>query len=229
MIRGFGLLEMLIALSLGMAVMSVIIAHAGESGRLERKINGNQQRLEAIFHAVDAIKSDLNQCGMRLQEARPFSGLAPFTAAQGAFSCTFGLADEPLLEGALRGQQSLRVAAGECFRKDRAVLLFDAAGGAWELNEVQYRLDGALVMKRPLQSDFPRHSAVVALKRVEYRYDPAKRVLKRRSDNGTFQPLLEEVSDFYVTFFPDANSVLYRIEINRKEQVRGYVFLLNAV
>ncbi len=229
MIRGFGLLEMLIALSLGMAVMSVIIAHAGESGRMERKISGNQQRLEAIFHAVDAIKSDLNKCGMRLQEARPFSGLAPFAASPGAFSCTYGLADEPLLEGALRGQQSLRVAAGECFRKARAVLLFDPANGAWELNEVQYRLDGVLVMKRPLQSDFPLRSAVVALKRVEYRYDPAQRVLKRRSDNGTFQPLLEQVSDFYVTFFPDANSVLYRIEIGRKEQVRGYVFLLNAV
>lgn len=229
MIRGFGLLEMVIALSLGMAVLTVIIAHAGEAGRMEKKIGGNQQRLEAIFHAVDAIKSDLNKCGMRLQEVPPGGGLVPFAASPGAFSCTYGLADEPLLEGALRGQQSLRVAAGECFRKGRAVLLFDPSRRAWEQNEVQYRLDGAMVLARPLQNDFPRHSAVVALKRVEYKYYPAQRTLKRRSDNGAFQPLLEEVSDFYVTFFPDANSVLYRIEIDRKEQVRGYVFLLNAV
>jgi len=27
--------------------------------------------------------------------------------------------------------------------------------------------------------------------------------------------------DFYVTFFPDANSVLYRIEVNKKKQVRA--------
>ena len=32
-----------------------------------------------------------------------------------------------------------------------------------------------------------------------------------------------------MTFFPDANSVLYRIEVNKKEQVRGYIFLLNLV
>lgn len=229
MIRGFGLLEMLIALSLGLGILTVIIAHSSDAARVEKKIGGNQERLEAIFHAVDTIKADLNKCGMRLQDARPFSDIVPFASAPGSFSCLYGIADEPLLEGALRGQQSLRVAAGECFKKDKTVLVYNLAQPAWELNEVQYRLDGALVMKRPLQSDFPRNSTVVALKQVEYKYFQAQRSLKRRSDNGTFQPLLDEVSDFYVTFFPDANSVLYRIEIDRREQVRGYIFLLNTV
>jgi Type II secretory pathway, component PulJ len=229
MIRGFGLLEMLIALSLGLGILTVIIAHSTGAARVEKKVGGNQERLEAIFHAVDAIKADLNKCGMRLQDVRPFSDIAPFASTPGFFSSTYGVADEPLLEGALRGQQALRVAAGECFKKDKTVLIYDPVRPAWELNEVQYRLDGALVMKNPLRNDFPRNSTLVALKKVEYKYFPAQRALKRRSDNGTFQPLLEEVSDFYVTFFPDANSVLYRIEINRKEQVRGYIFLLNTV
>ena len=229
MIKGFGILEMLIALSLGLGVLTVIIAHSTEAARVNKKITGNQERLEAIFHAVDTIKSDLNKCGMRLQEARQICALAPFSSAVGAFSCSYGIADELLLEGATRGQQAIKVASNDFFKKGKAVLIYDLAGQAWELNEIEYRLDGALVLKNRLQHDFVRNSTVIALKKVDYRYYPSQRILKRKADGGNFQPLLEEVSDFYVTFFPDANSVLYRIEVNKKEQVRGYIFLLNLV
>jgi hypothetical protein len=51
--------------------------------------------------------------------------------------------------------------------------------------------------------------------------------LERQVNMGRISTLLGEVSDFYVTYFPDANSVLYRIEVNKKEQIRGYIFLLN--
>ncbi|MBN2346864.1 MAG: hypothetical protein JXO51_10790 [Candidatus Aminicenantes bacterium] len=229
MIKGFGILEMLIALSLGLGILTVIIAHSSESARVGKRITSNQERLEAIFHTVDAIKSDLNKCGMRLQEARPFSDLTSFSSAAGTFACRYGLADEQLLEGALRGQNTLKVAANDFYKKERKLLVYDADSRAWETNEVEYHLDGALVLKRPLRNDYARNSTVVALKQVEYKYFPAQRALKRKSDQGNFQPLLEEVSDFYVTFFPDANSVLYRIEVAKKEQVRGYIFLLNLV
>ena len=72
MIKGFGILEMLVSLSLGLGILTVIIAHAAETGRMAKKITSNQERLEAIFHTVDTIKSDLNKCGMRLQEAGKF-------------------------------------------------------------------------------------------------------------------------------------------------------------
>jgi hypothetical protein len=229
MIRGFGILEMLVALSLGLGVLTVIIAHSADSARLGKKITGGQERLEAIFHTVDTIKSDLNRCGMRLQEARRSLAVAPFSASSAGFVCSYGIADEPLLEGAGRGQLALKITANELFKKDKEVLIYDLSGQAWEMNEIADRVGGALVLKNPLQNDFAQHSMVVVLKKVEYKYYPAQAALKRKADKGNFQPLLEEVSDFYVTFFPDANSVLYRIEVNKKEQVRGYVFLLNLV
>ena len=229
MIKGFGLLEMLVALSLGLGLLTVIIAHSADSARLGKKITGSQERLEAIFHTVDTLKSDLNKCGMRLQEARQFLGIAPFAASSGGFAGSYGIADESLLEGAARGQLTLKIAADELFKKDKPVLIYNLAKQAWEMNEIADRLGGVLVLKNPLQNDYAQHSTVVALKKVEYKYYPGQRVLKRKTDKGNFQPLLEEVSDFYVTFFPDANSLLYRIEVNKKEQVRGYIFLLNLV
>jgi competence protein ComGF len=229
MIKGFGILEMLVALSLGLGILTVIIAHSAEAGKVSKKITGNQERLEAIFHTVDTIKSDLNKCGMRLQEAREFFNISCFDSAAGSFKLEYGLADELLLENAARGQQTLKVAQNDFFKKDKTVLIYNIAAGAWEFNEIRDWLGGALVLKNALQNDFMRNSQVVVMKKVEYKYYPAQRTLKRKADKGNFQPLLEEVSDFYVTFFPDANSVLYRIEVNKKEQIRGYIFLLNLV
>lgn len=205
--------------------MTVIVASTPRS----HKITGTQERLEAIFHTVDTIKSDLNKCGMRLQACREFSGIFPFTSTSSSFTCTYGLADEQILENAMKGQQSLKFAANEFFKKDRAVLIYDLISKSWEMNEIKSRLDGATVLKNPLQNEYPLNSMVVVVKKVEYKFYPDQRTLKRKADKGSFQPLLEEVSDFYVTYFPDANSVLYRIEVNKKEQIRGYIFLLNLV
>jgi len=229
MIKGFGILEMLVSLSLGLGILTVIIAHASESGRVAKKITVNQERLEAIFHTVDTIKSDLNKCGMRLQEAGKFFNIPGFESAPGGFKAIYGLADEALMENALQGQQTLKIAKNDFFKKDKTVLIYNLRQSACEFNEIGDFLGGALVLKNPLRHDFPSDSPVLLLKKVEYRFYPAQRALKRKADKGNFQPLLEEVSDFYVTYFPDANSVLYRIEVNKKEQIRGYIFLLNQV
>jgi type II secretory pathway component PulJ len=113
MVKGFGVLEMLVALSLGLGLLTVIIAHSADSARVGKKITASQERLEAIFHTVDTIKSDLNRCGMRLQEARQFLAVAPFASSSAGFVCSYGIADEPLLEGAARGQLALKIAVNE--------------------------------------------------------------------------------------------------------------------
>jgi len=203
--------------------MTVIIAAATPT----KKVTNSQERLENIFHCVDSIKSDLNKCGMRLKEAGQLGAITPFASAASSFTCTYGLADELLLENAVKGHQSLKIAVNEFFKPGRDILIYDLASQAWETNEIESQLDGTLVMKNPLQHDYLINSMVVALKKVKYKFYPAQRVLKRKTDKGNFLPLLEEVTDFYVTYFSDAHSVLYRIEVNNKEQIRGYIFLLN--
>lgn len=203
--------------------MTIIIS----STPVSKKISSNQERLEAIFYALDTLKADLSKCGMRLQEIRQLGAITPFASAASSFTCTYGLADEQLIENAVKGQHELKIAANEYFKKDKAVLIYDLASQAWETNEIKSPAAAPLVLKNPLQNDYPTNSMVVVLKKVEYKFYPVQRMLKRKTDKGNFQPLLEEVSDFYVTYFPDANSVLYRIEVNKKEQIRGYIFLLN--
>lgn len=40
---------------------------------------------------------------------------------------------------------------------------------------------------------------------------------------------LNNVTDFHFSFFKDSNSIIYRIDINNKEQVRGYLYLSNLI
>ena len=132
--------------------MSVIIAHSAKMAGG----TSQQERLEAIFHTVDTIKSDLNKCGLGAPDEAKSNC---FSNEPQGFSCKHFLEDKPI--------------------------------------------------------------------KTSYRYNPKEQTLERQVNKGKISTLLGEVSDFYVTYFPDANSVLYRIEVNKKEQIRGYIFLLN--
>jgi hypothetical protein len=68
-----------------------------------------------------------------------------------------------------------------------------------------------------------------SVQKVEYRFDPERKTLSRRVNRKKVERVLEGVTDFYVTFFPESKSVLYRVEISKKENIRGYIFLVNMV
>ena len=84
---------------------------------------------------VDTLKADLNKCGIRLQEARQVGAITPFASAAGSFTCTYGLADEHLLDNAVKGQQSLKIVANEFFKPSKAILIYNLASQAWETTD----------------------------------------------------------------------------------------------
>ena len=82
----------------------------------------------------------------------------------------------------------------------------------------------------PFESDsntFTVRSREHSMQTVRYRYHPNRQVLTRRQGRAKAEVILGNMTDFFVSYFPESFSVLYRIEINKREQVRGYVFLPN--
>ena len=75
---GLSILEILVAMAIGLSILSIVIINVSQTSAVSKKITTKQQRLEAIFHTVDTIKSDLTRCGMRLQEAGGRFGLSFF-------------------------------------------------------------------------------------------------------------------------------------------------------
>jgi len=227
--NGFSLLELLIALALGVSLLSIVIINTSQSATLSKRINHKQETLEAIFHTVDTIKSDLTKCGMRLQEAGGRFGLNLFRCSGDRFSFMLGAGSEMILETALAGEKQLAMNRNDYFRKNKEILIYSREGQVFEFNRISGWNGGRLELIQPLQNGYAPHSPIVVVKTIEYKFFPKQQCLKRKVDRGHFQPLIENVTDFYVNFFSESNSVLYRLEVNAKEQVRGYIFLVNMV
>lgn len=229
MIKGFSIVEVLVVLALTLVLVSMIVSNVMESNRCTQKIIDNQQRLESIFHTVDTLKSDLTNCGMRLQEASDTFGFATFEHTDQSLRVLYGVGEEALLEGGFQGEVAITINRNEFFSRRKEVLIYDKERGCYEFNRIDKYEGDRLLLYYELQNDYSEYSTVVVLKEVQYKIYEDQKSLKRKVNRGYFQPMIEEVTDFNITYYPESVSVLYRIEINNKEQVRGYIFLVNLV
>jgi len=227
--RGFSFFELMISLSIGFFVLSVILSGISSTVKSSKKINNDNRDIEAIFHTVDIIKSDLDKCGMRLIEYSNFFDINIIQHNDTWIKLEYGISDENLLKDAKRGELEIIVNKNEFFKKNKYILIYDLDYSSYQVCRIKDIVDNRIVLYSELLNDFKKGSEVIVLKSVEYKYYEKDQILKRKVDNGYFQPLIENVSDFYVTYFNDSNAILYKLEVNKKQQVRGFVFLNNMV
>ncbi len=229
MIKGFSLLEIIVVLALMSVLLPMIISSVVASTRCSQKIINNQQRMEAIFHTVDTIRSDLTKCGMRLQEASHTFGFPMFEHSDQSLKVLYGIEQETLTNDCWEGDNGIFINRNDFFTKGKRVLIYDTESGKYEFNEIMDRDGDYLILSHILQNNYSKNAVVVVIKEVEYKIYLKQKALKRKVNKGYFQPLIEEVTDFNIKFYPESSSVFYRIEINHKEQIRGYIFLVNMV
>jgi len=227
--QGFTLMELLVASAIGIGILSVVIVNIAHSSALSSRVVSQQQNLEALFHTVDTIKSDLSRCGMRMQEAAAEFAIESFQTQENGFALRYGISSSELTKPAVKGDSHIEISADDFARKRKAVLIYSISQGVFEFNKIDSVAGNQLKMKKPLADNYPENSPVVILKEIQLRHYPRTHQLKRRLDSGYFQPLIENVTDFASTYYPESRSVLYRLEINHREQVRGYIFLNNTV
>lgn len=229
MIKGFGILEMIMALTLSLTILSLVVASMTDVSRHSKKITSNQEKLEAIFHAVDTVKGDLTKCGMRLQEAGMYFGIPLYESQELGFKIMFGVAGD-LLEYAIpKGERVIEVTDPEPFKPKKKIIIYDPEQRVYEFNYIKGINKNDLSLAKKLKHTYSINSRVVMIKEVTVKLHQKECVLKRKTDRGYFQPLLENVTDFFIKFYPDSHSILYRIEVEGKEQIRGYIFLQNLV
>ena len=226
---GFSLIEIFVVLTISFTVLTVVITNVTEGISVSNKVISKQQMLESLFFTVDTIKNDLTKCGMRLQEAKRYFNLPLFKHTGNSFKTTYGVASESITEDAFCGESSVKTDKNIFFKTGAKILFYNLDEQKYEMNQIKKVNGNSVSLKKKLKSDYLQGSTAVILKECEFKLYKNQKILKRKTGKGYFQPLIESVTDFYITYFPDANSVLYRIEVNNKEQVRGYIFLTNMV
>ena len=229
MIKGFSLLEVIVALTIGLGILIFVISNVSESTTHAKRVIGSQEKMESIFHTVEMIRSDLTKCGMRLLEPAKFLGFPLFVNSDYSFKVIYGIETEMIIDDSKESATAITINRNDFFTKGKRIVIYDPDNRNYEINEIQAVDGDRLILLSGLQDDYPKNSSVVVLKEVEYKHYTEQNILKRKVNKGYFQPLIEEVTDFYVKFFPESCSVLYRIEVNKKEQIRGYIFMTNMV
>lgn len=225
MIKGFSVIEFLIALTITGVVIAFAVSHTASASRTAEKIIDNQQRLESIFHTMESIKSDLTKCGMRLMEAAQSVGLPLFMHTSESFKVIYGVSEEIIPGECFQGDTEIFISRREFFKNNSTLLLFDPLTREYEFSTIKSVKTDRLILKAGLLNNYTAHASLLVLKQVEYKIYEDQKTLKRKVNNGNFQPMLEEVTNFNVQYFPEAVSVLYTIEVNQKEQLRGYIFM----
>ncbi len=231
--NGFSILEVLIALTISVSVLSVVITSVTDSASYSKKITENQVVLESIFHTVDSLKADLTKCGMRLQEAGKLFEFPVFVNSDIGFDALMGMSTIYLKNAVDIGTDYLEVDNDEYLKKKRKILIYDVEQCTFEFNEIKTieKSGGeySIILSENTKHNYPGNSIIIILKTVSFKYYAKEKVLKRKIDQGYFQPMIENATDFYIKYFPESNSLLYRIEVGHKEQIRGYIFLSNMV
>lgn len=225
--NGFSIMEILVVITISFAIFGIMISNITEGIAVSKKIATRQQVLESLFFTVDTIKNDLTKCGMRLQEAAELFDIRPFSNTQSGFKVVYGLASDELTENCYTGDNRIEVTSTDFVKKGRKILIYDAVSRVYEFIRVKKVEGNYIFLNSRIKNDHLKHSVIIPLKETEMKLYKNDMAIKRKVDRGYFQPVIEGVTDFYISFFEDSNSVLYRLEINGKEQVRGYIFLSN--
>lgn len=227
--EGFSLMEFMVAMTITLMLLTLIVSQASLLGQRSARIMDSQERLEALFNTVDFFKSDISSCGMRLQEAQTLLPSLCCETAPRKLTIRLGTASEVLSKAVAANSQYLDLAAPDAFADGKTVLVYDPESSLFEWNRIRKRTQERLTLENRLQNDYPSGSRVIVVKSVTYQHDPSRQLLSRKVDRAPAQPMLEQVKDFYFTFYPQQASMLYQLELSTGEQVRGYITLNNLI
>jgi len=190
----------------------------------------------AIFEITELLRFDLTSCGKMLGEAWETFYLPAFEYADNMLSTCRGTARGSLTGDRRKGETEINVLLNTGppapLARSSKILIYDKERYTYEINilrqgDGQRRQQRRLILKEGLQNDFRDRSTVVVFDHVVWRCKPDRQLFFREVNGRRYKwPI--NVTDFNITYFPESVSVLYLIEIDKKEQVRGYKFLINA-
>ena len=210
--KGFSLLESL----LGLVVFSLIILGSLEFfGTVQTvffRLQSGQENRQAAWAALDKIRTDFVLAGQGL--ARPMRlGLVNGVERDGETWILRRTNRCPKLTAdPISGRTALNVTDADEDLAGRALCLFDETKG--ETIFIREAGNGIITLASPLQHDYRAAEAtVIVLQKTSLYLEASKGVLRRKSDEASAQPLLEDVSAFELRYDPESCLAFARISL----------------
>jgi len=210
--RGFTLFECLVALTLSLFVIVASLHFFGLARKAFFKLKEKEEAGQGALAALDKIRIDLLHAGTGLV-AETALGLVEVARVRDDELRTTCL-ERTLTLGADAGAGDTRIflASTSDIATGQDICFRNSGGG--EVRTVTSVERGAVVLGEPLERDYPAETAVVSLlERTAYFLDTPSRILRRRVNAASAQPLLENTAAAAYRFDTEAGLVRVRLEL----------------
>jgi hypothetical protein len=215
--RGFSLIDSLIGLSLTLLILAASLEFFGLGRRVFFKLKESQEDSLSVLAALEKIRLDAARAGAGLRTAISL-GLVKGLEIQDK-TLTFAGEDKTLTlnQDLAEGQARLACDGVEDLAKGRVICVFDDAQG--EVHSIVSAGRGFVVLSGPLAHSYKREEThVLALEVITYYYDAAGRVIRRKANTSSGQPLLEDAGGWEVRSSDDFALITVSIQIKSKER-----------
>jgi type II secretory pathway pseudopilin PulG len=210
---GFSLVECLIAMGLSLFIITSGLEFFSLARKVFLRLKEKEEAGQSALAALDKMRIDLLHAGRGLAVEMALGLLEAAKATDEELRTTS--IEKPLaLSGEARaGDTRLLMASTADVAAGQEICLCD--GQAGEVRTVARVERGSLVLGEPIERGYsPATAAVSLLENVAYFLDRPARVLRRRVNAGSAQPLLENALTATWLYDPGTRLVRIRLELN---------------
>lgn len=213
---GFSLLECLISLSLSLLILVSALEVSVQARRVFVKLREAQEKELGLAVALEKMREDLEIAGAGIPKLLSGAGLSPIQLNGQTLAIFSADRKTRLLADISSGQGYLLVevnaALSSILKKGRAIYLTD--GNYGELTYITSVSGNLLAVSPALNTAFEAaRTEVIVLEKIELYLDSKQKILRRRVNSTTGQPLLEGAEGFAVLYQAESNLASLTISI----------------
>ena len=210
---GFSLVECLLGMALSLFVITSSLQFFGLAQKVFFRLKEREEAGQGALAALDKMRIDLLHAGRGLAAEAALGLVEAARATDEELRITFLEKALTLVGEARAGDIRLLLASTVDIVSGQEICLSD--GSAGEVRTVAAVERGAVILREPLERGyFPDTAAVSLLENVAYFLDGPARILRRRVNAGSAQPLLENIAAAIWICDPGARLVRVRLELS---------------
>jgi prepilin-type N-terminal cleavage/methylation domain-containing protein len=191
--KGFTLMESLLSLSLTLIIVLAGYEFFGVSRAFFFRLKDRSEQRQAALAALDMIREDVRRAGQGLSVPIGLGLVSGLEAEESRLHVDRCEKDLGLTADVQPGQTILTVRHAEGLKQKRLVCLVQAGQGqVLEISRIQ---DKTLTVNPAAEAFYKKEEAcLLLLETVDYSLDRLAGVVRRKENNGSGQPLLEEAA-----------------------------------
>jgi prepilin-type N-terminal cleavage/methylation domain-containing protein len=227
--RGFTLTEVMIGLGLALFVVVAAFEFFGVTRALFAKLRVEETDTQSAEAALDKIRIDFRRAGTGLVGAMRASTVAGVEAGGGSLCVAIAERSYGLAQDLVPGQTRVPLTTTADLSAGREVCLTE--NGRAEIHAVAAVESAAAVLDGPLQQPYSMAGAQFQLiEKVAYYFDGPSGILRRKVNDGSPQPLLEDVESADFGYDPATNlaRAAFALEGQKEKRYETTVFPKNV-